>query len=617
MNFLAPVMLGFGVLIPILILLYLLKVRRREFPVSSNYLWQDLLRDLAAHEPWQRLHWSILLVAQILIVGLVVAALARPFFVAQAQETVHAVLVLDGSASMRATDVEPNRFEAAKRAAREVVRDLGEGSSATLVVAKAQPEVLAPSTQDRQILERGIDAAEVSYGKADMRQALELASALGGERRIVRVYLFTDGSFEEIAGLDLEGLDVRLVPVGASGENQGITALSARPDAQNTRRYQLFARVHNFGDSPARTTLSLEVDGNLTESREVTAAPGESQEFVFSDMPLGAKTVQARLAGTDAFPLDNAAYSVLDVRRPSEVLLVSQGNLFLEKVLGLLPTSEVFRVAPRRYLSIDPDRYDVVVFDGFLPEGLPRGSVLVVNPPESSLFTIEGELRRPRIRRWERDDPVLQFVDLRDVAIARAQRIVPPGWARTLVEGEGAPLMLAGELEGRRMVVMPFDLRQTNLPLSAAFPILIANVIGYLEPGGQIGLRELRPGDSITLTPLPQTEELHIRRPNAPNRVIKTDGRPVVFDETREPGLYSVSQRAAGQTLLEEPFAINASDERESDIRPRPVLLGGGRALAAGPAAELVPVNREFWLWLIPPALGLLLFEWFWFHRKS
>jgi Ca-activated chloride channel family protein len=623
-NFLAPVMVGFGILIPILILLYLLKVRRREYPISSTYLWQDLLRDLAAHEPWQRLHWSILLVTQIIIVGLVVAALARPFLVVQAQELVHAVLILDGSASMQATDVEPNRFEAAKRAAREVVRELGDGSTATLVVAKAQPEVLAPSTADHQILERAIDAAQVSYGTADMRQALELAAALGGESRRVRTHLFTDGSFGEIKDIDPDGLDVRLVPIGSSGDNQGITALSARPDAQNARRYQLFARVHNYGDRPATGTLSLEVDGNLIESRQVEAAPGDAQEFVFSDMPMGAKTVQARLAGTDVFALDNAAYAVLDVRRASQVLLVSQGNLFLEKVLGLLPTSEVFRVVPRRYLSIDPDQYDVVIFDGFLPEVLPRGSVLVVNPPESSLFTIEGEVRRPPIRRWQRDDPILQFVDLRDVAIARAQRIVPPGWARTIVEsddpsasGRAAALMLAGELDGRRMVVLPFDLRQSNLPLSAAFPILMANIVGYLEPGGQVGLRELHPGDSITLTPLPQTEELNIRRPNGPNRIIRTDGRPVVFDETREPGLYLVSQRAAGQTLLEQPFAINASNEQESDTRPRPVVLGDGRALTAGAPAALVPVNREFWLYLIPPVLGLLLFEWFWFHRKS
>jgi Ca-activated chloride channel family protein len=620
MSLAAPLALGLGVLIPILILLYLLKVRRREYEISSTYLWQDLLRDLAAHEPWQRLHWSVLLALQILIAALVVLALARPFFVAQAQETVHAVLILDGSASMQSTDVDPNRFEAARRAARETVRELGDGSVVTIVLAKAQPEVLAPTTDDRQLLERALDAAAPSSGSADMQQALLLASSLGsgpGAAR-VRVSVFSDGAFGDLSGLDLGDLDVRLAPVGRDGENGGIAALAARPDPQNARRYQLFARVRNYGATPLRSTLSLQVDGNVTESRQVEVAPGGAQELVFADLPLGSRAVEARLAGEDAFAQDNAAYAVLDVRRASEILLVSQGNLFIEKVLGLLPNSEVFRVAPRRYYSVDADRYDVVIFDGFLPEALPRGGALILNPPpESSLFQVEGELRRPAIRRWERDDPLLQYVDLRDVAIARAQRIAPPGWMRVLVESDSSPLMLAGEQDGRRAVVFPFDLRQTNLPLSAAFPILMTNVLGYLEPGGQAGLRELRPGDSVTIAPLPQTEEIVVRRPSGTARTIRSEGRPLSYDETTEPGLYTVSQRAAGQAIFEEPFAISATDERESDIRPRAVSFGGGRAAGAAGPLDLVPVNREFWSWLIVPALGVLLFEWFWFHRRS
>ena len=49
----------------------------------------------------------------------------------------------------------------------------------------------------------------------------------------------------------------------------------------------------------------------------------------------------------------------------------------------------------------------------------------------------------------------------------------------------------------------------------------------------------------------------------------------------------------------------------------RGVSLGDGRALQAAPPTELVPVNREFWMWLVVPVLGLLLLEWFWFHRRS
>jgi Ca-activated chloride channel homolog len=628
MSFLAPLGLALGVLIPVVVLFYLLKVRRTEFEVGSTYLWQDLLRDLAAHEPWQRFHWSILLILQLLLVAALVFAVARPFYVAQAEEVVHAVIVLDGGASMQATDVDPNRFEAAKRLAKETTRNLAEGSLGTVILAAEQPRVLAPSTTDRSALDRAIDSAQVTYTAADVGQALALASSLGpgsaapdGSRARLRVFLFTDGAYGAIAGTEADNLDIRLIQVGTSGQNQGITALSSRADPLNANRYQVFARVHNFADQPYAGTLALTVDGTLAESREVKLPPdgddAATAEYVFSDLPIGARTVEARLAGTDVFALDNAAYTVLNVGRRSEILLVTNGNVFLEKVLSLLPTGDVSRVAPRRYLSVDVNDYDVVVFDGYAPDVLPRGNALFIAPSESQLFAIEGEMRRPTIRGWEREDPLLRFVDLRDVAIARSLRITPLPWMRTLIDSENGPLMMAGEQNGQRVVLIPFDLRQSNLPLSAAFPILMSNMLGYLEPANQATQRDLRPGDAVTLAPLPQAEEIVVRQPGGQSQTFPSEGRSIQFTQTAQPGLYTVLQRAAGQTLLEEPFSINASDERESDVRPKPIALGSGRTLQTNQTPELVPVNREVWTWLVPPALALLLFEWYWFHRKS
>jgi hypothetical protein len=628
MNLLAPLGLALGVLIPILVLFYLLKVRRQEYEVGSTYLWQDLLRDLAAHEPWQRFHWSILLILQLLLVGLLVFAIARPFYVAQAEEVVHAVIVLDGGASMQATDVDPNRFEAAKRAAKDAVHNLADGSVGTVILAADQPRVLAPSTADRGALERAIDGAQVTYGESDIGQALALASSLGqggagpdGARARLRVFLFTDGAYGSIVGGEADTLDIRLTQIGSSGENQGITALSARADPVNVNQFQVFARVRNYADAPYHGTLSLMVDGTLNESRDVTLPPegddAASSEFIFSDLPVGAQAVEARLAGNDVFPLDNSAYSVLDVGRRSEILLVTDGNVFLEKMLSLLPAGDISRVTPRRYPSVDVDHYDVVVFDNYVPDALPPGNILIFNPAESALFTVDGTVNRPVIRDWQRDDPLLRFVDLRDVAIARAQKLTPPGWMRPLVTSDDAPLMLAGEQDGKRVVMFSFDLRQSNLPLSAAFPILMSNTLGYLEPGGQAAQHDLRPGDMLTVSPLPQAEEVVVRRPGGQSQSFASAGHPIQFADTDLPGLYTVVQRAAGQTLLEEPFAINASDEQESDVRPKPIALGSGRTLQAGGAPDLVPVNREIWRWLIPPALVLLLVEWFWFHRKS
>lgn len=619
MSLLTPTALGIGlVLLPALILLYLLKVRRRDFEVGSTYLWTHLLRDLAAHEPWQRLHWSVLLTAQLIVMTLLVLAIARPFYTAAAAESIHAIIVLDGSASMQMADVTPNRFEAGRQEARRVLREMPDDSIGTIIVMKARPEVLVAGSPDRQQLFQIVDSATVSGGAADLKQALLLASALNNDRRRGHLYLISDGAFVDDEPVEVAELEVSFIQVGASGDNRAISTLSARPDPMNAHRYQVFARVRNYSDRPFRDILSITADGNLADSREVSLAAGAAQDYVFNDLPVGTKTVDARLSESDALPLDDQAYAVLDVRRPAQVLLVTNGNLYLEKVMGLMPNAELFRSHPRRYFTLDADRYDLLVFDSFVPDVLPRGNMLFINPTDSPAISVMGEARRQRVREWEREDPLLQFVDLRDVAVARVSFLDAPPWARVLVRGDDAPLLLAGQRDAQqRAVILPFDLRQSNLPLSAAFPILMLNIMGWLEPPGHVDTRDLRPGDAVTITTLPQTDEILVRRPDGSTISSKSAGVPVRFDQTGLPGIYTVNQRSSGVVVSQEVFAVNPSSERESDVRPRPLSMLEDLVVGRQASGGTVWVKREFWHWLIPPALLFLLFEWWWFHRRT
>src|SRR5581483_6324913 len=212
-----------------------------------------------------------------------------------------------------------------------------------------------------------------------------------------------------------------------------------------------------------------------------------------------------------------------------KTLLVTSGNLFLEKLLRIIPGVELYRVDPRRYFALDTSSYDVVVFDNYLPETLPRGNVLALNPPDSAFFPVVGQVNRPRITFWDKDHPLLRYVDLRDVGIAAARQLSAPGWARPLVQAGSVPLLLAGDDGARRVVVFPFDLRQSNLPLSVAFPILMSNVMGFLQPAGSVDVRSLAPDQPQTLVPLPQADQLQVKNPAGDvATLVPRPGQPLV-----------------------------------------------------------------------------------------
>ena len=620
MNLLVPAGLALSLTLPIIIIFYLLKVRRHDEEVSSTFLWNDLVRDLAAHEPLQRLKWNLLLVLQLIGLALLTFGLARPFTEQIGEKPVHAVLLLDGSASMQATDVRPSRFAKAVDHARQTLASLPDNSVATAVLVAAHPQVLVAATDDRHQVEHALADAQPSGASADMREALLLARSLGGDPAARRIYLFTDAAFTLPPDLpeDLGFVQVDSVAQPDTG-NLGVTTMATRPDPRDNRRQQLFTRVENFTTRPAQATLTIAVDGQAVEERPVNLAPDGQTEQVFEDLPAGARWASITVAskgGDNGLALDDTAYAVLVQRKPAQVLLVSSGNAFLEKVLSLLPNVDLFRISDRRYLAVEADRFDVVIFDGYLPPLLPRGNLLVINPPDHGPLRSSGEIRRPRATTWERDDPLMAFVDVRDLNINRAQKLDLPRWAKPLVStADGTALFAAGQDGDRRMAVLPFDLRQSNLPNSPAFPILMSNVMTYLSPPGVVQAPDIHTGEAESLVPLPQVQRVRVISSDDHAAEFRAGGGALTYAATDVPGLYRVQQIVQGgqQTVEDDLFAVNLADRDESDLRPR---LSGLASSGPEGATALALLQREWWAALVVGALVLLLFEWFWFHRR-
>jgi hypothetical protein len=202
------------------------------------------------------------------------------------------------------------------------------------------------------------------------------------------------------------------------------------------------------------------------------------------------------------------------------------------------------------------------------------------------------------------------------LSVNRALKVDLPHWARPLVStSDGTPLLAAGQDGERRVALLPFDLRQSNLPLSPAFPILMSNVLAYLSPPGVVQSADIHTGEPESLSPLPQVERVRVSAPDERAQEFHAGGGPITYAATDVPGLYRVQQIVSGgqQTVEDDLFAANLADRDESDIRPRL----SGLVSSSSPEGGLTTLQKEFWALLAALALPLLLFEWFWFHRRA
>lgn len=605
----APMMLlWFVPVAAFIIALYLLKIRRRPVRVPALFLFPPVTTDVRSNALWQRLRFNWLMVLQLLAALLLLLALARPMVKSEGIAGGAVVFVLDASASMQATDLHPNRFAEAKRRIVRHLAGLSAHDQAALIVAMSEPKVLAALNTDHQRLRQVLDAVRPTDAPSDVGAALRLAAALLTNRSNARIVLVSDGSFPEVSDFAAGNAEVVYEAVGASDRNAGFVTLDAQRKGD---RLLLFAILRNFSRRALKGTLSLLADGQLVNAKELVL-PAKKLHGETLLLPASVRQVTLQWeCPDDALESDDVIHWVGSGRRAVRVLLVGSGNFFLERALAVEPQCVVDK-APQVPATEKGDgvggRYDVVIFDGTKVEPVKAKAVWFINTTDNAFTRKVGTVKMPTGIVWDKEHPVLRFVDLSPVIVDTALKVRLADWAQAIAETPTTPLVAVGERKQKRWLFVGFNLADSDFPLRVGFPIFIANALKW-SVGGQRWEQgfTLKAGAVISLV-LPTTTAI-LKRPNGRTERLNVPDQQLVLRETEQVGVYELQ---AGK--LRTQFAVNLLNADESDIAPKRTVRLGGKVYAA---QRQTVAWQELWKWAVAMALVVLTIEWFVYVRRS
>ena len=542
------------------------------------------------------------------------------------------VVLIDASASMQATDVAPSRLAAAKDEVKALVRGLGGADRVLLAQMDAVVTPLGPMSGDTAALERALATVAPTDSRADFARALRFATdTLRGLER-PEIVVVSDGHLGEatdsFGAVHLGDVKLSYVKVGKGSRNVGITQFSVRRYPLDKSRYEVMLELTNTGDADADVELELTGDGQPVDLTRLRLRGGERLPRFYPNLSGASRTLEARIAyvggGHDDLPADDHAYALLPERSRARVLVVTAGNMYLEAALLLDEYLDVTEVTPADYVAryvAGTAGFDTVVFDGVTPASPPRTDAIYLDPRgPGSPVKVLGEIKQPGFDTIDRKHPVVRFTALGDVNIARGHRLGPEPGDRVVGASDSGPILVAGTRAGRKFVALGFDIRESDLGLRVAWPLLLLNSINWFCDDDATYLSSFRTGDIWRIPVAGGLEEARLKLPSGAFAPIPVhEGRAVVLGQ--QAGFYQLAPTPRpGEPAGAVPgpptaFAANLLDVDESSIAPRDALVVDGRT--AGPLEGFqVGVRRDIWVYLLIAAVLLTAIEWATYHRR-
>jgi hypothetical protein len=560
MNWLTPGLAAgaAAVAVPTLVLLYFLKLRRRDVEVSTTLLWKKSIQDMQANAPFQRLRKNLLLFLQLLALAAALLAIGQPQLFGGGAPPDRLVILIDRSGSMGAldeTDADGQTISRLDRAKLDAIAQIdalpdgglfgGDPPTQAMVIAfDSGAEVVQPFTDSKAQLIRAIEGIDQTDAPTMIGEAMKLASAYVGPRVVENeglrpgapIRLYSDGGIPDLDAVRLHPDSVFTYRAAgrADSVNVGITSIDARRPFDQPERAEVFVALQSTAAEPTEATVELAIDGEVVAARSTQLVPDDAGGPAIGGVRFALDRteraiVSASIVRDDALRADNTGWLVLPPAKRLGVRLVTRGGLFLRASLNRLNLASFDELTPEAFEAAAATGQlapaDVTIFHGWAPERpLPAGRYVVidarpnlpgVSPTSSRAQTNEnaadagddiadgaaadGDPVVSVVIDAQRDHPVARFVPSDGLSVRDPLSLEAGDASRVLLRGSEGPLMLETAAGDVRALVLGFDPADTFWVLDASFPVFVAAAVRYLaQDAGELASVQLSPGETLS-----------------------------------------------------------------------------------------------------------------------
>ena len=626
MQFLNPAAFYLLSVIPIVVLLHFLKLRRYSYLVPSIMHWLSTDEDRRANVPFQRLRNLLLPLLQVLFLLLLTFSVARPILRRPGFLPGKAILIVDNSASMLSREMGETRLTLAKQAALEQVEQISVGGGMMLMVTQAADIYIQQAfTTDTSQLRRAIENITPTHAPRNLHPVFDAVTRYVDSPQD-QVFFISD-TFENLPNVPLP---LHKIAVGGDAENVGIVLISV--DIVESR-YEVLIRIQNFTDTSKEFSVQLRVEDALLDDRTVSIPSEKTKSVLFSGDPSGLeeKVISVHLSIEDDFSLDNTASAILSGVSPLRILLVSdnQKSLLPQLLRAYGKHVALNTVAPVDYNGTGDA--DIAIFDGSTSavretlggiSEIPSETQLIFINPRGDLPFIQGEADssgRVRVIKADEAHPLMADVSLQGLQVRESTYRDLPLSGHSLVETENGSLIWIGTEADTQFLIFEFDAFNPEI---SAFPVTIPSgplfvyrCLAWLEAGTaplqpvvfQEGRTRhaFRTGEQVIIALRNSDTPFHVEKPN--ETMVELNNS--IFTETDRTGVYTLFADD-GREL--ERFTVNLLDAAESDLsHSMTIEAETSAALETG----LQPMAREMWRFPAILALLVLFVEWWFYHQ--